>query len=347
MSHRHQRILWGLLMVPASALLGFLVGGHLAAVMADSGSALADGATAALAGFAAAALAAGAAGWSVARHRLQRLPLITLSLLLLAGAGTWLTWSRNARRRSERTTLAETTPRPRNPTPTVTSPILDRGVIAPVTDSIVGLLTIDGVDEPIGQLRPALELRAAPRTSSAILFVAQRFDELEYRELGYEQPAAVVRGIAGDWLLLVVADGASGWTLPPEGSAFTTFEALIVDRLNYLTAAWDRRVAATPSPLLRHHEGSATGRRVTLHRLRWTCRGTTQPAGRNGRGRSELGERGMRCPAHPSATSSTIITVKPAIAPTVERSVPPCLWAAGINSSITTKIIAPAAKASA
>jgi hypothetical protein len=123
---------------------------------------------------------------------------------------------------------------------------LDRGVIAPVTDSIVGLLTIDGVDEPIGQLRPALELRAGPRPSSAILFVAQRFDELEYRELGYEQPAAVVRGVSGDWLLLAVADGALGWTLPPEGSAFTPMAELVIARLNYLTTAWDRRVAATP-----------------------------------------------------------------------------------------------------
>jgi len=50
---------------------------------------------------------------------------------------------------------------------------------------------------------------------------------------------------------------------------------------------------------------------------------------------------------HPNATSRTIITVKPIIAPAVAKwPFPPC-WASGMTSSTTTKIIAPAANASA
>jgi len=47
---------------------------------------------------------------------------------------------------------------------------------------------------------------------------------------------------------------------------------------------------------------------------------------------------------YPNPTSSTIITIKPAIAPIVAKSVFPSLCDSGINSSTTTKIIAPAAK---
>lgn len=51
--------------------------------------------------------------------------------------------------------------------------------------------------------------------------------------------------------------------------------------------------------------------------------------------------------SHPNATSSTIITVNPSIAPIVERSVSFPICDSGISSSTTTKIIAPAAKESA
>lgn len=50
---------------------------------------------------------------------------------------------------------------------------------------------------------------------------------------------------------------------------------------------------------------------------------------------------------HPNATSSTIITVKPSMTPSVAWSVLPLPSASGIRSSATTKIIAPAAKARA
>ena len=51
--------------------------------------------------------------------------------------------------------------------------------------------------------------------------------------------------------------------------------------------------------------------------------------------------------AYPSATSSTIIIVNPIMTPIVAISPFLPLWASGINSSTTTKIIAPAANASA
>lgn len=47
------------------------------------------------------------------------------------------------------------------------------------------------------------------------------------------------------------------------------------------------------------------------------------------------------------ATSRIIITVNPPIAPSVARSEFPLVWDSGTTSSMTTKIIAPAAKARA
>lgn len=246
MSERLQRILWGLLMVPAAALLGFLVGGSLAALTADSGSALADGATAALGGLAAAAMAAGAAGWSASRHRLVRLPVITLSLIVLAGAGTWIARARASQRRAAREAPAEVATPPQTTTSKVAASEPDLEAAAPIADSIVGLLTLAGIAEPGDRLRPLVELRVEPDAGSEVRFVVQRLDELEYRESGYEEPAAVVLGVSGDWLLLTLPDGGTGWTLPPEGSAFAALEALVVNRLNYLTGAWSRRVSAAP-----------------------------------------------------------------------------------------------------
>ncbi len=52
-------------------------------------------------------------------------------------------------------------------------------------------------------------------------------------------------------------------------------------------------------------------------------------------------------PPHPSATSSVIITAKPIIAPIVAMSWLPLDCDSGTTSSTTTKIMAPAAKASA
>ena len=50
---------------------------------------------------------------------------------------------------------------------------------------------------------------------------------------------------------------------------------------------------------------------------------------------------------HPKPTSRVIITINPAINPRVATSVYLSSWVSGITSSTTTKIIAPAAKASA
>ena len=46
---------------------------------------------------------------------------------------------------------------------------------------------------------------------------------------------------------------------------------------------------------------------------------------------------------YPKATSRVIIMTKPTMRPRVATSVLPLVWESGINSSTTTKIIAPAA----
>lgn len=56
---------------------------------------------------------------------------------------------------------------------------------------------------------------------------------------------------------------------------------------------------------------------------------------------------GMLARAYPSARSRIIMETKPQRNPVVTAPSKPCRWHSGITSSTTTKIIAPAAKASA
>lgn len=62
--------------------------------------------------------------------------------------------------------------------------------------------------------------------------------ELEDREIAYERPAIVVTGTAADGWYRVVRDGQPGWIHAPGGD-YRPLDAVVVNRLNYLTPAWD------------------------------------------------------------------------------------------------------------
>ncbi|HPF61563.1 MAG TPA: hypothetical protein PLI93_05825 [Gemmatimonadales bacterium] len=254
MTTRTRRLLWGAVIVPASALAGFLLGGHLAALLAGSGSALADAATVALSGLIAALLGVGIAIRLVLRQPESRLPVIATALVVAALVGLML-----SRREADRRQRA------RDEVPTESTPPAASAVPAPPApdapepgDSLVGLLEFRGASAA-GDFVTPLTLRAAPRPDAPVRFVVQRLAELDIEEIGYEEPAVVVRGTQPGWLRLALPDGGSGWVESPAGSRYTPLADLVVNRLNYLTLAWDRRVAEAPGVAWRGVEGIDPG----------------------------------------------------------------------------------------
>jgi len=104
MSDRLKRVLWSIPVLPLAALTGFLVGGHAAALSADSASGLADAASVAIVGITAAVVALGLATWALLRLRVNRLPRLALIMALAAGLGVWYTQTQHVKREAERLT---------------------------------------------------------------------------------------------------------------------------------------------------------------------------------------------------------------------------------------------------
>ncbi|MGE3512502.1 MAG: hypothetical protein AB7N65_26870, partial [Vicinamibacterales bacterium] len=73
---------------------------------------------------------------------------------------------------------------------------------------------------------------------------------LPVREFAYEQPAAIVLERRDRWARIRLADG-DAWVRQPGRSDFLPLQALLTDRLTYLTEEWDGRLAAVPGGLLR------------------------------------------------------------------------------------------------
>ncbi len=97
---------------------------------------------------------------------------------------------------------------------------------------------------------PAAEARTlavfdAPDEATARAAPLRSADEVMTREVGYEQPAAVVRAQRPGWYRLALRDG-DGWVRAADAGAFHPVAAALVDRLGYLTPHWDGWVWPDP-----------------------------------------------------------------------------------------------------
>jgi hypothetical protein len=71
-------------------------------------------------------------------------------------------------------------------------------------------------------------------------------DRLATLEYGYEERGLIVHDTADGWLLVVTADSAREWIRASLVDSLYPLAQLVVDRLNYLTGAWDGTLREQP-----------------------------------------------------------------------------------------------------
>lgn len=222
------RVLWGGLLSLGLAALGFLVGGMLAAkLLTHPGDGLAGAGTVAVG-----ALVGGLAGLGLGAVLAWRLSVPALTrfavlAVLLGGGGLALLLWRGAVRQAEQP-AQDNAPPPRTATeaPTTTTPALaaDGTPIMPplpapgTPDTLLGLVTV-----PPDSLAP-----------------------FETTEHAYEEKAVTVYRREGNWYLVGTSGGGRAWLHTLSAGRFFPLEELVVNRLNWLTEAWDTRLRETP-----------------------------------------------------------------------------------------------------
>jgi hypothetical protein len=82
---------------------------------------------------------------------------------------------------------------------------------------------------------------------------------MEAKEYGYEESGAVVYAAFDDWYRVGLADGRRAWIRRADAGDWHPVETLLIDRLAYLTDAWDGHLRPAPSD-------DAPARRVRIYR---------------------------------------------------------------------------------
>jgi hypothetical protein len=113
------------------------------------------------------------------------------------------------------------------------------------TDSILALATL-GQDADSLWLANGVTLHTAPDSRAALITTVTRLDEVEQRELSYEEPAIVVRGSVPGWVRVALATGQRGWLAVPPTLRVVSLDSILPQSLSYLTPVWDRRIRSTP-----------------------------------------------------------------------------------------------------
>jgi len=114
---------------------------------------------------------------------------------------------------------------------------------AAIPGRVLGLVALDRLLEP----EATLVARAAPDPDGTPLATLASPADLETREYGYEKPGAVVYARSGRWLQVRLAPGGEpAWIGGDVALPFLPLETLLPNRLNYLTAGWDRQLRDAP-----------------------------------------------------------------------------------------------------
>ena len=118
--------------------------------------------------------------------------------------------------------------------------------------SIIGLVELPAVfdrdrdEAAINVDFEAALVRDAPRTDATVIAKIESESDVITREVAYELDGAVVYEQRDNWLRLSLADGRTGWLDSPVSASFHPLEELLVNRLSYLTPAWDGRLWPQP-----------------------------------------------------------------------------------------------------
>jgi len=111
----------------------------------------------------------------------------------------------------------------------------------PANESLVGLLDVAAFSHA-----PDVRLFDAPGAETAASGSVSTYEELDHRESGYEEDAAVVFAVADGWYRVRRTDGAFAWLAPDAAGTYWPLEDLLPGRLAYLTLDWNRWVWPQP-----------------------------------------------------------------------------------------------------
>jgi hypothetical protein len=114
----------------------------------------------------------------------------------------------------------------------------------PESRGVIGLLDIPAFSH--GGFVQLLERRDAEGEGIESGERIESMERFEAREASYEFPAAVVFAAPAGWYRLRRRGGDFGWLRAADAGTFWRYEDLPVDRLSYLTQAWDRFVWPEP-----------------------------------------------------------------------------------------------------
>lgn len=147
---------------------------------------------------------------------------------------------------------------------------------SPANGTLLGLVAIHTF-EAIGENDViAVPLRIAPSDGAAELARIRRYRDVQSRESDYEVHAAVVFARSQGWYRLQLEDGRFGWLAPAHAGAFIGYDALVVNRLNYIDTPWPGLVWPEPGAgLPMRIERPADEREVPVEVLETTRAGGT------------------------------------------------------------------------
>lgn len=81
-------------------------------------------------------------------------------------------------------------------------------------------------------------LFAMPDKESPVVAEVQAWSDIQYREVGYEVPAASVFAQVPGWYLLETSGGQRGWAAGADAGTWFPYAELPLKRLAYLTSGW-------------------------------------------------------------------------------------------------------------
>jgi hypothetical protein len=122
-------------------------------------------------------------------------------------------------------------------------------VAAPAQERILGLVEVPAVPAygsvPAGEL--GVTLRAGPSVSSEAVAELRSFENIEFREHGYEERSAVVYRIESidnvAWYQVrLAASGRAAWLSAESAGTFHAAVDLVNDSLAYLTPSWNKKL---------------------------------------------------------------------------------------------------------
>lgn len=104
---------------------------------------------------------------------------------------------------------------------------------SPDNDALLGLLDLKALAH--GGFTP---LHQSPDKESPVIAEVRAWNDVQFREVGYEVPAASVFARVPGWYQLKTPDGKRGWAASEDAGTWFSYSDLPLKKLAYLTGGW-------------------------------------------------------------------------------------------------------------